>query len=216
VLGLLFVLFRSGLGEKIDHYGLYILIGVVHYTHFTNATTAAMQILYARIALTRNTVFPKDVLVLAAVLTNTIDFLLSMMICVAIAFLSGIAPSRALAALPLVFVMQMLLVVWVSLLLAGVYVYVRDLAHVYQVFLRLLFFVTPIFYSLSFVGDGLARYVVMANPLTHAILLSRALIIEGRLIDVNAFGVLLAGNAVLVYLAYKVFKKLEPTFAEHV
>lgn len=216
VLGFLFVLFRSGLGGEIEHYALYLLIGVIHYTHFSNATTAAMQILYARITLTRDTVFPKDVLVIASVATNTIDFLLSMLICVVIAFFSGVPTTRALAALPLVFVLQIMLVVWVSFLLASVFVYVRDLVHVYQVFLRLLFFITPIFYSLSFVGEGVAKYVVLANPLTHAILFSRAIIIEGRLFDVSMFVVLLSSNAFLVYMTYKIFKRLEPTFAEHI
>ena len=216
VLGLLFVVFSSALGQEIEHYSVYLLIGIIHYTHFSNTTTAAMQVLLTRITLTRDTVFPKDVLVISSVATNTIDFLLSMLICVVLALFSGVRLTTFLAALPLVFVLQILLTLWVSFLLSSFYVYVRDLAHVYQVFLRLLFFITPIFYGLSLVGDGIAKYVLLANPLTHSIIFSRTLILEGRLFDVKVFLLLLAINAFLVYAAYKIFKKLEPTFSENV
>lgn len=216
VLSLLYVMFNSQLGNGIEHYSIYLLIGIIHYTHFSNATTAAMQILLARAGLTRDTVFPKDVLVISTVITNTIDFSVSLIICVAMALLSGIHATRALLALPLVFAFQILVVLWVSFLTSGLYVYIRDLAHVYQVLLRLLFFVTPIFYSLSLVGKGAAKYIVMANPLTHAIVFSRGLIIDGTLFDVNVFVLLLTINAFLVLATYKVFKRLEPSFSENV
>src|SRR5712692_435740 len=213
VLSLLFGVFSSRLSGDIDHYGLYLLIGIIHYTHFSNATSASMQVLYSMKALTRDAIFPKEVLVLASILTHTIDFILSMLICIGIAIFSGVKPTSAMAVLPFAFVLQVMLILWVSFLLSGLYIYVRDLAHVYQVFLRLLFFITPIFYGVSFVGGGFAKYLLLANPLTHSITFARTLIIKGQLFDVNIFLALLLINGCLVYATYKMFKKLEPTFA---
>ena len=215
VLSLLFGVFSSRLSGDIDHYGLYLLIGIIHYTHFSNATIASMQVLYSMKALTRDAIFPKELLVLASILTHTIDFILSMLICIAIAIFSGVKPTSAMAVLPFAFVLQVMLILWVSFLLSGLYIYVRDLAHVYQVFLRLLFFITPIFYGVSFVGGGFAKYLLLANPLTHSITFARTLIIKGQLFDVNIFLALLLFNGCLVYATYKMFKKLEPTFAEN-
>jgi ABC-type polysaccharide/polyol phosphate export permease len=216
VLSLLFAVFSSRLSGDIEYYGLYLLIGIVHYTYFSNATTASMQVLYSMKALTRDAIFPKDVLVLASIITHTIDFVLSMLICVVLAIFSGVKLTGAMAALPFVFVLQVMLILWVSFLLSALYIYVRDLAHVYQVFLRLLFFITPIFYGLSFVGGGIAKYLLFANPLTHSITFARTLIIKGQLFDMNIFLVFVLFNGCLVYATYKMFKKLEPTFAENV
>jgi ABC-type polysaccharide/polyol phosphate export permease len=215
-LGLLFALFSSRLGQDIEHYSLYLLIGIVHYTHFSNGTASSMQVLHNMGSLTRNTVFPKDILVIACAATHSIDFVVSMVICMTLAFVSGLSLTTALAALPLVCILQIMLILWVSFLLSSFYVHVRDLAHVYQVFLRLLIFVTPIFYGMSFVGEGLAKYVLLANPLTHAINFSRAIIIEGRLFRTDVFLSLFFLNALLVYVTYKTFKKIEPTFSESV
>ena len=115
-------------------------------------------------------------------------------ICVGIAIFSGLKPVSAIVALPVAFAAEIMLVLWVSFLLASLYIHVRDLAHVYQVFLRLLFFITPIFYGLSFVGEGTAKYLLLANPLTHSITFVRTLILKGQLFDVKTFLVFISNN----------------------
>jgi len=216
MLSMLFIVFKPTLSGDIDNYSLYLLIGIVQYTHFSNATTASMQVLYSMKALTKDAIFPKDVLVLASILIHTVDFMLSMFICVGIAVFSGLNPATAIAALPVAFASQTMLILWVSFLLASLYIHVRDLAHVYQVFLRLLFFITPIFYGLSFVGAGIAKYLLLVNPLTHSITFARSLILKGQLFDVKTFVVFMSLNGILVYITYRMFKRLEPTFAERV
>jgi lipopolysaccharide transport system permease protein len=214
--GLLFALFSSQLSNEIQHYALYLLIGIVHYTHFSNATAASINVLQSMSALTRNGVFPKDVLVIASITTHTIDFVLSTLVCVMIALFSGISITFAILALPLVLALQIMLVLWVSLLLSGFFVFVRDLVHIYNVFLRLLFFITPIFYGLSFVGRGVGKFVLLANPLSHSIIFTRTLLITGQLFDLRQFIALFSINAFLLYASYKIFKRLEPTFSENV
>src|SRR4026207_316666 len=152
--GLMFALFSSQLRSGIEFYALYLLIGTVHYTHFSNATAASITVLKSMDGLTRDGIFPKDVLVLASISTHTVDFLISTLLAVVIAVFSGVPITSAILALPLVLLLQVMLVLWVSLLLSSFFVFVRDLMHIYSVFLRLLFFVTPIFYGFSFVGHG--------------------------------------------------------------
>ena len=214
--GLLFALFSSQLSNEIQYYGLYLLIGIVHYTHFSNATAASISVLQSMSALTRNGVFPKDILVIASITTHTIDFILSTAVCVVIALFSGITLTVAILALPLVLFLQIILVLWVSLLLSSFFVFVRDLIHIYNVFLRLLFFITPIFFGLSFVGRGVGRYVLLANPLSYSIIFARSLLIQGQLFELKQFLVLFTVNAFLLFASYKIFKRLEPSFSENV
>lgn len=213
---LLFALFSSQLSNEVQYYALYMLIGIVFYTHFSNATTASISVLQSMSALTRNGVFPKEVLVLSAISTHTIDFLFSTIVCVLIALLCGAPITINILALPLVVILQTILVLWVSLLLSGFFVFVRDLVHIYGVFLRLLFFITPIFFTLSFVGQGLGRYVMLANPLSHTILFARDLLTKGQLFSLRDFAILLTINSVLLFASYRIFKRLEPMFAENV
>jgi len=214
--GLLFALFSTQLRSDIEFYGLYLLIGTVYYTHFSNATSASVTVLQSMSGLTRDGIFPKDLLVLASISTHTIDFFISTVLCIVIAAFSGVPITTAILALPLVLVMQVMLVLWVSLLLSSFFVFVRDLLHIYNVFLRLLFFVTPVFYGASFVGGGFGRYVLLANPLSHSITFARTLVLNGQLFDLRQFTALFTINGIMLFASYKIFKRLEPTFSENV
>lgn len=213
---LLFTLFSSQLSNEIQYYALYMLIGIVFYTHFSNATAASLAVLHSMSALTRNGVFPKEVLVISAISTHTIDFVFSTLICLLIAIFYGVPLTASIVALPLVVILQVMLVLWVSLLLSSFFVFIRDLVHIYGVFLRLLFFITPIFFALSFVGQGLGRYVLLANPLAHTINFARDLLTKGQLFNLREFALFFAINAGLLIVAYRIFKRLEPMFAENV
>jgi ABC-type polysaccharide/polyol phosphate export permease len=78
-------------------------------------------------------------------MADTIELALSMAICVVVAALSGIGLSWVILLLPLVCILQFILVSSVSLILSCIYVFVRDVAHIYGAFLRVLIFITPIF-----------------------------------------------------------------------
>ena len=215
MLAVLFAFFRLRIGGEIEHYAIYLLLGIIHYTHFSNSTTAALRVLYSMKHLTCNAVFPKELLVMGSILASFVEFAISLFICTVIAFFAGVDIRWSLFMLPLVILLQGLLVFWISLLLSGLYVFIRDIDHIYQVFLRLLFFLTPIFYSLSFLGQDMARHIVLANPLTYLIGFSRAIVIEGRLFSVHLFLLFLLVNIVLIYCSFRVFKRIEPRFAEN-
>jgi ABC-type polysaccharide/polyol phosphate export permease len=166
--------------------------------------------------LTCNTVFPKELMVIGSILSNAVEFILSMFICITIAYFAGVNLSWTLIMLPFVFVLQLMLVSWVSLILSCLHVFVRDIDHIYQVLLRLLFFITPIFYKPSFLGKGIAKYIVLLNPLTHLIDFSRDVVIQGKLFPIDLFLLLFLANGFLIYSSFKIFRQFAPTFAENV
>ena len=215
MLTVLFAFFRLRIGGEIEHYAIYLLIGIIHYTHFSNSTGASLRVLYSMRHLTCNAVFPKELLVMGSIFASAIEFIISMFISVLIAIATGIHLSWVLLMLPFVIILQIMLVLWVSLLLSCLYVFIRDIDHIYQVFLRILFFLTPIFYGLSFLGEGIAKHIVLSNPLTHLIIFSRILVIEGNLFSVHIFLLFLLINVFLIYVGFRAFKKFEPRFAEN-
>ena len=215
LLGVLFAMFKYQTGQTIEHYALYLLIGLVQYTHFANSTSRALTVLYSMKHLTGNAIFPKEVLVLSSTIADTIELALSMLICVAVAALSGIALSWAILLLPFVWLLQFLLVSSVALVLSCIYVFVRDINHIYGAFLRLLLFITPIFYDRSFLGEGIGRYILLFNPLAYLINFSRAVIIDGKPVAFNSAILLLVVTSLVLLCSFKLFKNYEPVFSEY-
>ena len=214
MLGVLFLVFSRRVGGDVEQYGLYLLVGIVQYTYFANATQSSMRSLLSMKQLTKETVFPKELLVLSSTLSSTLDFVIAMMVCVLVAYLSGVDPSWAQLMLPVALLLQFLMVVWVSLLLACVYPLARDLDHIYQVFLRALFFATPIFYTASFLGEGVARYLLVLNPLAQLIGLSRGILIYDQPPQLGLVVGLTLANGLLIWFSWWFFKRFEQRIAE--
>jgi ABC-type polysaccharide/polyol phosphate export permease len=216
MVAVLFVFFHAQVGSSIEHYIVYLLLGMVQYTYFSNATNVSMRVLLTMRQLTKEAVFPKELLVFSATLANTIDFVMALGLCVLAAYASGVTPSWTHAWLAFVLVVQLLLVSWVGLILSCVLLFARDIDHIYQVFLRVLLFVTPIFYPRQFLGEGLAHYLVLVNPLAQSIELSRSILIGGTTPSFLMVAGVLLFNGALLTVAYRLFKAVEPRFAEYV
>ncbi len=211
----LFAYFRMNAGRGVEHYAVFLLLGMVHYTHFANSTSAAMNVLTSMAHLTRHTILPKEVLVIGSVLATSVEFLISIPLCLALAYVTGVRMSWAVLALPLVILLQLLFVMWVSFLLSVARVFVKDLSHVYQVLLRLLFFGTPIFYASGFLRNPVAQQLVRFNPLATLIELSRGSVIHGHALPAGSFLLLAAIHCVALWGAFLWFKRCEPSFAEY-
>jgi ABC-2 type transport system permease protein len=216
MLAVLFLIFRNSIGKNIPNYALYLLIGLVHYAHFSNSTTASMHALRSMRNLTSNTIFPKELLVISTAFAASIEFIVSICICVLIAVITGVSTGWQVILLPGVVLLQVMLVLWVGLMLSCLSVFIRDLDHIYQLFLRLLFFGTPIFYDPSGFLEGKARYIILLNPLTHLVGFTRRILLEPASISGELFAGFLLANVLLLVLVIKMFRSYEPSFAENV
>lgn len=216
LVAVLYFFFQARLAQDIPHYALFLLIGVIHYTHFSTGTSASMHVLLSMRQLTGQVIFPKELLVIGAVLANSFEFVLEILLVVVLAALAGIPLTGVLLWLLPVMALQFVLVLWVSLTLACLNVFVRDLTHIYNVFLRVLFFITPIFYAPDFLGSTVARLTLYLNPLAQLMTMSRAIILDG-IPPPPALLLLFFGlNGAALFAAWRLFKALESRFAERI
>ncbi len=215
MLSIIYVVFNARLGSAVDNYAVYLLIGIVIYTQFANSTSAAMQVFVGMSDLAANAVFPKEILVFATVVARTIEFAVSLLVCLGIALLTGVELTLSVLWLFVLIGLQTAFALSVSLILSCLYLYLHDIEHIYQVLLRLLFFLTPIFYTMDFLGDGVVRNIVLLNPLTHLATFARSAILGGGTVVVEMIIAVLV-TTLLLAVALAVFKRFEPFIAERV
>jgi ABC-type polysaccharide/polyol phosphate export permease len=209
----LYAFFQRRVGEGIPFYAIYLLIGLVQFTHFSKSTASAMRVLHRMRSLATTVIFPKDVLVYSALLSGLPEFLISLAATLVIAVAVGVEPSWAMLLLPVVVAAQLLLVLWMSLLLSVMYVFVRDLDHIYEVGMRLLFFVTPIIYSVDMLSPA-TRRIALLNPVAHVIGYGRTVILDGRLPAMTHLLGFMALNLLCFWVAATIFRRAEPAVVE--
>jgi len=208
------LLFSQRLAEDIRHPTLYLLIGIVHWSCFSTATSKAVNSIAARDDLVRNVPFPREILVLADVGTVLISFVLEIGVLFLFVFASGVPVHGSWLLLPLVIAIQAVFVTGIALVLACARVYVRDVERVWTIALRIGFFCVPIFYTSAILTSDLQRWVFACNPLAQIMGFSRELLIEGRVPDVGWMGYAAAVSAGCLGIGFLVFKRLERAFPE--
>ena len=100
----------------------------------------------------------------------------------------------------------------IILLLASIDVFFRDLEHLIEVVLTLMFYTTPILYPLDLVPERW-HPILLINPLTSLIEAWRDLFMNNTLTGVDLWPALVFSLGALV-LGGAVFRQLEPGFAD--
>ncbi len=208
------MLFSSRLKENIPHPTIYLLIGIIHWSFFSTATTKTVNSITGREGLVRNVAFPREILVISDVGTVLMSFVLEIGVLFVFVFANGLTPHMAWLALPIVILLQALLIVGVGLFLALTRVFVRDIERIWGIVLRIGFFCVPIFYTTAILSHEWQRILFQCNPLAQIMGFTRAILIDGRMPSLLGMTYTLVFGVLFAAAGLVLFKRYEPRFAE--
>ena len=215
----LWVVFESIFRTTIEHFQVYLIVGVVIWTFVADAVTATLPSIVARGSLLRRIFFPPIVIPVAATLTALMSFGLNLLVMVVFILFARVAPGLDWVLLPLLFVELYAFVLGLALLAATVYVRFRDVGQIWEVGATMLFFSAPIVYPVA-VLPGWAEDAVAFNPMVQIIQDARRVILG---VDANAPYLLgfyadrlvpLAVTALLLAVGFWLYSRESPRFAE--
>ncbi|MFC1514908.1 ABC transporter permease [Candidatus Omnitrophota bacterium] len=211
---ILYMLFSKRLGRGIEHYQIYLLIGIIHWNFFSKGTTVGLSSLMDKKAILRSARLPKTAVVASSIVEVFTLFLIELLILGIFMFFSGVGFSKTFAFLPLIILIELLLIIGVSLTLSCLNVYFRDIAHIWNILLRFGFFLTPIFYPIPmFISQGKHGFYLL-NPMTQIIIFARdALLLRKFPSLFNMFLVFVFAVCVTA-IGYTIFKKSEYSIVE--
>jgi ABC-2 type transport system permease protein len=209
-------------GTPPPHYALYLVIGVMLWYFFADGVTRTMGSIVTNGSLLRKLPFPRLVIPLAASLTSFITFGLGLLAIAIFIAWNGLVPRLDWLVLILEVLELYLYILGLGLVLAVMYVRLRDVAQVWELALQLLFFLSPIVYPFTQV-PARWRQVMLLNPFTQIMQDVRSIVIypDHSVIAAHAtFSPLrLLPLLVVVFvlgLGFFLFKREEPWFPERV
>ena len=153
---------------QVPHYPVVLLAGIVVFNYFAEATSGGLGSFVARENLLRKVYFPRAAVPISVSFTAAANLGLGILVVFLFAIINGVTPSADW----LLFLGSVLAVVVLataaSVLLAVLFVRYRDVQPIWEVALQLLFWSTPIIYTIERVNTPL-RHLIMMNPLAVAI-----------------------------------------------
>ena len=212
VYALIFPLVMKNGGSYKD-YTVFMVCGLIPWAYFTTVINRASFIMIENGNILKKVYFPRSILPLSLVTSETINFLVSCIIILAFIVIKGFGISKFILFFPLVLLIQYVLLLGIALIFSAVTVYMRDIQHFIGVVLQLLFYATPIVYSIDTIPENF-RWILKWNPMTYIIEGYRAIFYNQTMPDLKALGILGVISILILIVGYLLFNKLQKRFAE--
>jgi ABC-type polysaccharide/polyol phosphate export permease len=192
-----------------DPYVLFIVMGLLSWQWFSASVTGCSTALGAEARLVRSTRLPREIWVLKVVGSKGAEFLFSLPIVVLFMVLYHRAPSWQLVLVPIAIVLQAILLTGIGLALAPATVLIRDLARVVRIALRVLFYLSPVIYSVRRLEIGPLRRLFQLNPMTGILDIYRSTAFPAEFIGWKAVAVSAVLSLIALVAGAVVFRRLE-------
>ncbi len=157
-------IFRIGESE-IQHYPVFLLLNIVLFTFFSEATMAATTAVVAQEGIVRKTQFPRLVIPLSVVLTSLFNLAMNLVAVLIFAIAFGVDPLWTWLLFPVVLLALVVITSATATYLSALYVRRRDVAIIWSVLATALFYGSAVLFPITIVPDGLLRDAMFWNPL---------------------------------------------------
>ena len=201
-------------GELVP-FAVYFFSGLIIWNIFSNSLSAATTSVIGSGYLLRKVYFPRAVLPLTTVLSSLVSFGFELLVLLVVVLAFVGLPSLHLLWVPAIVLIVALLAYGGALILSAVTVFLRDVAHFIGIVLNLMFWATPVIYSLQFVAErpGLLR-ILRANPMTGPVVSFRNVVVLNRAPELGLLAYDLVFALVLVAIGTYLFGRWQRLFAE--
>jgi ABC-2 type transport system permease protein len=215
------ILLKAGLGAF--DFPVQLLVAIVAWTFFTEATSTAMNAVAGNGDLIRKAYFPRWILVAASTTSALLTLVINTVLVVIVTFALGHLDLTWVSLLaPLYYLELIVLVLGLSMLLSSLFVFFRDLGHIWEILSLVLFYGSAVVFPFETIrvhSIKLADFAGM-NPIAQIITDLRHVLVEPDKIPsmaslIGPLAYIPIGITVVVFiLGFAVFHKLTPKFAE--
>lgn len=213
---LFYVVFENFMGKDVPHYWAYLCIGMFSFTFLNENIIRGSTAITSNGSMIKKISFPLEIVVLAQVTYSFIVFVISYGIILFLMLSTGISMNvgSMIALLPIT-VTMFLFSLGSTFLLSSLTTYARDLQHLITAFARLLFWVTPIFYTTASLSGALST-IVHLNPLTYFVESYHNILYYGNLPTTSQFIITTILGVFMLMVGTIAFYRLKDGFAERV
>jgi len=209
----LYVVFTNLMRMEVEHYQLFLLLGIVSWDFLAKGTGMSLNCILGKPGLVKHVYFPREVLVISSCVTALMIALLEFLVFAIFMIIFGVIPGLTVIYFPLILFIEFILILGLSFGLSVLNVYYRDVQYMWAVVLQAGFFAAPIIYPMSILPPKVAS-LIMFNPMTRIIIMFRDSLLYTTQLNIADVTYATASALILLVIGYLIFRRFEPRLAE--
>ena len=205
--------FQVILKSNIENYTVYLCCGLVPWQYFSSVVLRGAAVIIDNSNIIKKVYFPREILPISIVCSEGVNFLIATIIILGFVIFGGIPLTFNILWYFLILAVQFIVSIGVAFIVSSLTVYFRDLMHILGIMIQLLFYGTPIVYSMDSVPANF-QWILKVNPMSYLIDGYRSIFYKHTAPNFEGLCIALVIGIVLCIIGFFTFRKLEKRFAE--
>lgn len=208
------LVFSTLFNRDIENFPVYLLCGLLLFQFFSKCTNQSMRSVISAASLIKKIYLPKYITTLSSIISNFIFFLISLIVLVLIMIATQASVTWSILFAPVYLLIFFFFCCGVSLILATINVFFRDLEHIYGVFIIALHFSSAIFYPPEIIPEKY-QFILILNPLYYFIDGFRDIVYFGTIPSLMNIFVCISLAFVSMIIGIVTFERCQDKFILH-
>jgi ABC-type polysaccharide/polyol phosphate export permease len=215
------VVFTTIMTSPVHDFSIFLLSGLLPWLFLSTALLQGMNAVLGNQDLIRKVRLPQAVFPLSVVGSNLVNFALSLVPLLIVMLVIGHPLTAALLYLPVSALLLTAFAAGITLVFASATVFFRDVRHLVEVLLQIVFYLSPVLYDATQISTGkqwwsdFFRAELALNPITYLLPLVRDPVYLGRLPALQTQGIAAAWSLGAFAVGLLIFRRLEPRHIHH-
>jgi ABC-type polysaccharide/polyol phosphate export permease len=214
MLGVYTFVFTKIFTNTAPHWSVFILCGIVPFNFFSMAWGSATTSMVDNAGLVKRVQVPREIVPITSVLSNCLHLIIQIAILLIVALVTGVSISVSWLWLPVIWALEIAFVCGLSLLFAGINVYIRDTRYIVESTNVVLFWLVPIIYPFSMIPQQY-RDIYQYNPVAALVLAMREVVLEGKAPSNVLLTKLFLVSFVTLAVGWMSFRRLKGRFYDY-
>lgn len=210
------IAFRTILQIRNENFVFYLMLGLLAWTFFASSAAMSTGSIADNGGLVKSVWFPRAILPIATVLFNLTQYLLSVSVILPLMLIYyRVTPEAPMLLFPVFVTLQALFTIGVALSLATATAFLRDVRHLVEIAIMILFWMTPIVYQLRELSEPLRR-VLLLSPMSPYVTAYQQIFFYRQWPDASVWITTITYAAAALALGFWLIVRNEDRFAERV
>lgn len=209
------IVFQFVFRSNIEHYSIYLFICLMPWNAFSNTIAVGTTCVSNNASILKKVYFPREILPLSVVISNTIQYFFSAIIIFIALLVSGVGISWTALFLPVIVLAQAIFSLGLIMVLSASNVYIRDVQYIMNPVMMIWMYACPILYSIDMVPEKFLN-IYRLNPMTLIMEQYQNILYNKQMPDFSSLGIVYLVAIAMLVIGYLTFSKLQRRFAEEV